>query len=350
MNDSSDDPEKLMNSILMTGLIVAASIGGQRAIYGQAFCALRDPVRQVRVMFPAANYRSVVRTVSPAARQYVSEHLPFTIHFNELGQHTLYVVSDGTQRRGYVHVRPERIRGGIMEIVWALDNNLKIVDFQFQRCRHRSRASFASAEFRTQFRGLGFNELRNMLSVDGKTLSSDATLNSIPDLELTAALIRCALKTIVLTKASWPDQVEKGLALYRAQTDFPDTTSVLIRQSLYNEAVLQTLSQRQLRATNMLERDSVTAILANNVTGSNLGVIAGGRLLIDTSKIRIWWSIDSSGKIASIVPDSGHWPDRQMSEAFEAVIGKSLENFDQCKTAAELASLEILVVHSFIRY
>ena len=72
--------------LLLAVLLVADDLNAQ------AFCALRDPQRQINVLFPeATSFRSIVRTVDEAARSEVAERLPFSLHFNELGRHTLYV-------------------------------------------------------------------------------------------------------------------------------------------------------------------------------------------------------------------------------------------------------------------
>ena len=68
------------------------------AVHAQAFCALRDPNRQIYRLFPkATSYRSIVRTVGKDARREVGARLPFNLHFNELGRHTLYVPMRGDE-------------------------------------------------------------------------------------------------------------------------------------------------------------------------------------------------------------------------------------------------------------
>ena len=81
--------------IKLSALLIAGSIA--EAIQAQAYCALRDPVRQIGELYPGHSYVSHVGVVTTAARKEVSNRLPFTLHFNELGSHTLYAVGKGDQ-------------------------------------------------------------------------------------------------------------------------------------------------------------------------------------------------------------------------------------------------------------
>ncbi len=171
----------------------------------QAYCALRDPVRQISELFPSSQYKSHVGVVSPSARTQVADRLPFTIHFNELGQHTLYAVERQGQTVGFIHVRPEITRWGLMEITWALDAERKVIDFAFQRCRNRRRALLESSAFKSQLQGKNFAEVRQLLNKDGSDLSSSSVKVEAQDREFATAVIRCALKTLALTDIVWPE-------------------------------------------------------------------------------------------------------------------------------------------------
>ena len=74
-------------------------------VHAQAYCALRDPVTAIYDLYPeGTHHRSIIRTVDVNHRAEVSDQLPFTIHFDELGRHTLYVVADDRGPLGLVHV------------------------------------------------------------------------------------------------------------------------------------------------------------------------------------------------------------------------------------------------------
>ena len=139
-------------------------------VYGQAYCALRDPVSQIYELFPqATSYKSVVRTVDEQARRTLKTKLPFDIHFNEFGRHTLYVALKGSRPVGLVHVRSEKGRWGLIEVAWALDFNLTILDFRFQRCRSASRKTIEAEAFRSQLIGKKWHEVEAMLQASRKS-------------------------------------------------------------------------------------------------------------------------------------------------------------------------------------
>ncbi len=100
---------------------------------GQAYCALRDPVRVLYEAYPDADgHRSIIRTVTIEDRAAISQVLPFTIHFDELGRHTLYVTVQEGLPLGILHVRSERGRYGLSEIAWTLNPDGQITNVAFQ--------------------------------------------------------------------------------------------------------------------------------------------------------------------------------------------------------------------------
>ena len=109
--------------------------------WGEAYCGLRDPIAMISKLYPNyQNYRSIVRTIDAQTRIEVSKRLPgMPLHFGELGRHTLYVINSSNKTAGFVHVRSEQTRWGLIEVAWAIDSEMKIIDYQFQRCRHSDR-------------------------------------------------------------------------------------------------------------------------------------------------------------------------------------------------------------------
>ena len=66
-----------------------------------------------------------------------------------------------------MHSRSESGKWGLNEIVWALDLNLDIVDFHFQRCRGKGCGAVESEPFKEQLLGKGYDDLITMVSDDG---------------------------------------------------------------------------------------------------------------------------------------------------------------------------------------
>lgn len=102
----SDDSPMMRKpvSFLLLNLLLLLSVETQAV----AYCALRDLVNTIYTLFPEADaYRSSVKTIGRSARQAVLDQLPFKIHFNELGRHTLYMALQNGDVIGMVHARSE---------------------------------------------------------------------------------------------------------------------------------------------------------------------------------------------------------------------------------------------------
>jgi len=178
------------------------------SVSAQAFCALRDPIRNINSLHaPPVSFRSSVASIDADIYREVRRRLPFSLHARELGRHTLYMLSREGAPDGYVHARSEASRTGMVEIVWSLDESLHIRGFRFQRCRSPQRAYFESAEFHDWIRGRGFSDLLEAIPDDGDRLSPDLRGRFEGREELAVSVLRSALKTILVTEIAWGDEM-----------------------------------------------------------------------------------------------------------------------------------------------
>ena len=179
--------------------------------YPVAYCSLRDPVAQIAQLYPnKTNQLSIVKTVDANTRNQVKLVLPSNdLHFSELGEHTLYVVMNNSAVLGYVHVRAEQSTWGLVEIVWALDKNLRIKNFIFQRCRSPKKHIINDQEFKRLFIGKSYQELKTLLSSDGLTANHILLDKAKNAPELASVILRCALKTLLITKILWGEELKK---------------------------------------------------------------------------------------------------------------------------------------------
>ena len=241
----------MMKRILVVKLMTLLTVSGiSQSVQAQAYCALRDPVRQIGELFPGHAYVSHVGVVTTEVRKEVGARLPFTLHFNELGSHTLYTVAKDNTKVGYVHVRPEITRWGIMEITWSLDADLRVRDFAFQRCRNRRRAILESDDFKQQLRGKSFDELLKLLNGNGSNLRANGLNIDSQDTEFAAAIVRCALKTIAVTGIVWDDEVKTGMVL-------PANGELEQVADVYIPAVEQALERMFIADNEDIDRKSV---------------------------------------------------------------------------------------------
>ena len=173
--------------------------------HAQAYCALRDPIATINAMMPNSTaHRSYIRTVRKEHQQAIREIVPFTVMNAELGQHTLYVVFEDDERTGFIHTRTEKGRFGLIEITWALDEKLQVVDFQTQRCRDPAAQAVGRAEILGLMRGRTVTELTSLLDDTGELRQGTMGLEDEPA-KFTGSLVRSAIKTILVSRLVWND-------------------------------------------------------------------------------------------------------------------------------------------------
>lgn len=178
----------------------------------QAFCALRDPSTEIYALFPTGNsYKSIVRDLSEReVRDKIADELGIPLHFSELGKHTLYVVYEDKNPIGLVHARPELGKWGIVEVAWAMDLELNIIDFSFVRCRDKSKKVFQDdVNARALFQGADIEKLRHYMTpgsyaFDKEMLHLEANHHQFADL-----LLINAVKTLLVTQIAWQEDLGK---------------------------------------------------------------------------------------------------------------------------------------------
>lgn len=312
--------------------------------YAQAYCALRDPVHQVYRMFPdATSYRSIVRTVDNRAREEVATRLPFELHYNELGRHTLYVPVQGDVPLGIIHVRSEASEWGLVEIAWAFDVDLRIIGFRFQRCRDPKRETVESGAFLMQIKGKGFAQLRAMFLEDGGTGDSDGLKTQHEAEELVAVTLRSALKTMVITEAVWGQDLRTIRLLARGRAAFPDAAKVQLIENPYVESVVDELRRQPGSAASNFDRRTVDLLRLTDPYDSTMGFTVRTDWKPAGDPCVLWWSVSRDGMILGVNVGRGTI-DRKVKPALNSLVGATIGRLQGCATAVELAALEVLIV------
>ncbi len=310
----------------------------------QAFCALRDPTRQVYDLFPeATSYRSIVRSVDDNSRNLTAQELPFTLHFNELGRHTLYVALRGDIPLGVVHVRSEAGRWGLVEIAWALSLDLDVVAFRFQRCRDSGHKTIESSAIASAFKGLDFQSLRAMLNEDGDELSAAAQplmAEQPTDVhQLMTTTLRSALKTVVVTKLVWSSDLAQLRLIEAGLTAFPSAANVELIHDPYASHGLNAVLHGQVGTSSGIDRSNVVALLVRDEHGSVLGMKCQTPWSAGGARANVWWTLDATDRTLTAVT-----ADTDAAEAFGALRGHHIADFERCSTAVELAGKEFMVM------
>ena len=316
-------PYMRVHQFLLIGFILVI---GAETVSAQAFCALRDPVRRVYEMFPeATSYRTVTSTVRPEHRQTLIQDLPFAHHFNEFGRHSLYVVMQDGKPLGLIHVRTERGRWGLVEICWALDFDLNILGFDFQRCRDPQCSSLREGPFEDLIVDSDFDTLRS-------ALETGHVLESLPESQrvLGETVVRSGLKTIALTDNVWRNELIELRAPMHAEAVFgPDV-------------VLEQKNDERESTEDVGFKMSIWGEWAiSRADGEVMGKLIMTSISLPGLSDDLWWIIDIDGVLLSIVSQNG-WPDDVTAKAFQQLVGRSITDFKDCATAAELAAEAVL--------
>jgi hypothetical protein len=312
----------------------------------EAYCALRDPVAGIYKLYPqATGYRSIVRTIDESTRNQVRTSLPpNTLHFGELGRHTLYVALQDDTPIGLVHVRSEASKWGLVEIAWAINLDLSVHDFAFQRARSSARRLLEAPDFRNQLVGKNYQTMKDLLK--GGTTADPEKLRIPKSSEgLSSVLLRSGLKTLLITRLAWQQDLQKIWLLSQAKLSFPTAYELKFNKPVFNEHLLTRLDQEFGAASTGLHRDTAQTAKVIDLQGNTLGAIYSSQAAINGYTQSLYWSIDPQHnllKVSAVEP----WLDANSKNAFKKLNGRSFLRHEDCSNQQELMALEATLMIS----
>ena len=197
-----------MKTLITTVLVLLLTMTSLDS-HSKAFCALRDPVAQIYQLYPEADsYRSIVRTIADDTREQVMQRIPgHELHIDELGRHTLYVAMKAQKPIGIVHVRSEQSRWGLIEIAWAIDLDLTVRDFNFQRSRAFGNEIVLKQPFKQLLIGKDFNTLSTYIDEYGQVDDPEFKQRAQDAQELSYVVLINGLKTLLVTQIAWATEL-----------------------------------------------------------------------------------------------------------------------------------------------
>ncbi len=329
-----------VNRLLAALLLIAAMLSATDS-RAQAYCALRDPESSIYSTFPQADrFRSIVKTVNTDARNVIREKLPLDLHFNELGKHTIYVAMSGDRPIGIVHARSEADRWGLIEIAWALDLNLRVVDFRFQRCRNPARKALEVSSFRTQLKNKSFAELRALLTEDAERfLSRPSTVNDSTE-SLAVTIVHSALKTILVTETVWESDLHSLRVDNLLQEHFEEPVVLDLLTEPYSEHIRDALARYQLDKEINIDRRSLQMFRVAGADQRPLGYLFDLDWNSGTVDTRLLWLLSNEGTVVDVATsDSALRPDFHSS--LHQLVNFSVSSSSQCSNALELSAFEL---------
>ena len=186
---------------------------------------LDDPQRSLFRAFPAADgYRVIERKVATADRIRIEKRVPFRLHYDDVGRHSLYVALRGRRPIGMIFVQREASQFGLTAVEWALTFDLQITEFRFQNARSPHRRKLERSTFVRSLSGKRSSDLAAMLDEHGR-------LTKLPDgipaeaRDLATAVVRSGVKAMAVLDVVWREEVDKLHDFSIGMRTFPDAWS-----------------------------------------------------------------------------------------------------------------------------
>ncbi|NKB37788.1 MAG: hypothetical protein GKR93_11550 [Gammaproteobacteria bacterium] len=329
-----------MKNLVLTLLLFLNLLPLSRVVEGRAFCALRDPVSSINNLFPeATQHQSLVKAINADIRSEINEVLPFTLHFNELGKHTLYVVQKYGDAQGFVHVRSELTEWGLVEIAWALELDLSMRNLQFQRCRIPGCDVKHLPNILDLTVGKSYSEIRDLLSKDGTSLRPDLQTKLGDSHSFSYSAIKSALKTILVTGMAWNEEVGELNRQAMINRHYGHEASVSVVDIPVNELKLKQLDEIMGGGGSMVERESVKSFQIQR-EGNMEGTIVTANWRDGDYRGMYHWLFDTEKRVIDILTIP-NWPNEQARTSFNQLLGTKIMDEEQCHTAAQIAGFEL---------
>lgn len=298
-----------------------AILGGQAVVHAQN-CSLRNPDRQIFAMFPdATSYKSLVQAITPEIRADIEAALGSPLRLRDVGKHTAYIALEGAVPLGFVHARAEIGKRGAMELVWAYDLDLTLIDFSVQRCRERKGDLIRSDSFRAKLVGTDLKGIRSFLTQGNQSVDLQAL--GLPDEaeSIASTIVLCGATTRVVTEMAFGSAVFNARLLGNVHRFSPQTAKVTrIKTPLAADvSVTPTPGSSEARA---FDPDSLVVLRSLSPEQRTIGGWVFAKWSAHPAAPEVWLAVSASGAIVSavIVGDV----DETTRTLFSDLVGKRL--------------------------
>jgi hypothetical protein len=278
--------------------------------------------------FPEADsVRQIPRDVDEAARAEIERRLPFRVHFQELGQHRLYVAFRDHRPIGLLYSRAEETEWGHSDIGWAISLERRIVGFEFAASRSRKADEIASTSFAKHLVGRSFAELcAGFPALARPDAETDPRLH-----DLVRTVLRSALAATAVVEVVWLPEVEKLADVAMAYEEFPGL--------VHHRRLIAELAPPAADAPPR-ELQALRCMLASGRGGFPLGSVARTRIRSGDTGIDLRWVLDARRTIVAIRPVES-WPDGDLRQACCTLRGHRLDAAELPATPLTAAAAEL---------
>ena len=261
-----------------------------------AKCALCQPNRDIYSLFPeATSYRTVDGRVDEDTRKSIEGSLGRKLAFSDLGKTSMCVVFKDKAPLGFVHARSEIGRYGAIQLVWAIDLDLRVKELWVRRSREKDTARLRRARFRNKILGKGWRELRSYLTKSGAASTPSPTRATRKLIEEKALI--SGIKTLLILERAFGSTLRRARLLGKVHSFFPGTVKVDgIRDPLGDNALAVVEKELGSRPT-LVDKESFTALRSVDRTGSTQGIVILTNRGNDMTGPEVWWSVSPDGRI-----------------------------------------------------
>jgi hypothetical protein len=299
-----------------------------------AYCSLRDPVAAIQQLYPESNrYRSLVRLIDQEIRTEISREMPFSLHFNELGKHTLFLALADEKPVGFVHARSEISDTGMIEVAWAISLDMTIQGFYFQRCRSPRCNTDLTKKILGQLQGKSFHEILSLLSQDGLKLNELDSSDFAEDKALVLSVIRSALKTLKVTELAWETDIA------RIQRNRISLDLLKSNENVVIKKIVHAGESTQENNESMISTDSIEVHLVLQ-DGKEVGRLVEADWKQGEYAGEFLWLFSPQGHVIDIQPKQ-KWQSSEVASSFSDVIGQQFSKNMSCSSATEIAGKEL---------
>lgn len=283
------------NDLLVRSSIAVAAAGILAALSGAIAAQAQDPAPPPATVarpatptaveelvfraFPEADaYSSIVRDVKQEAREAIERRMPFKLHFQELGQHTLLVAFRGRKPIGLVYLRSEESQWGLTEIAWSLSLDLRVLGFEVVRGRGPHFAALAGSAFPRLLAGRDFDGVVELVAKGEAGLAAVVPEAARP---LAVTILRSSAKALVVTGTVWPEEVAKLHDQAIGYEVFPGASRFTRRTGAFS-----------VEGATGDQRADVKAIHAYDAGGALLGSVLRTETGAGDARIVVRWVVD----------------------------------------------------------
>ena len=258
-----------------------------------ANCSLRQPRRQIEQIFPDfTNIRSIDAAIDKELKARIETVLGSELSISDVGKHTAYIVLRDGVPIGIVHARTETGSRGSIELVWAMDLDMRIKDFRVQGSREKHTDVIRSDAFRDKLVGRDLGELRGLLTAGNDDIDLAALGVPASARKIAHVTVLCGVKTRIITDEAFARTILPARAMGLVHRFFPTTARITRIATPYLAGAAEANA-----ASGQVDPGTFLVFRAFDKDNSPLGVVAFAYWTAHAQRTETWWAVGTDGTI-----------------------------------------------------